>query len=144
MATKGYRLWIVRSLSPATAPRTAFAVLFWACSLLTPPPSPSWGAGDAAAGRRLYHARCRGCHGDEHAAPTLGPTLVGIIGRKAGSGETGVHSHEMIESDIIWNAASLRRFLAAPTKEVPGTLMLGGIDDPQELDDVVAYLESLR
>jgi cytochrome c len=50
----------------------------------------------------------------------------------------------MIESNIIWNAASLRRFLAAPTKEVPGTLMLGGIDDPQELDDVVAYLESLR
>jgi cytochrome c len=92
----------------------------------------------------LYHARCRGCHGDEHAAPTLGPTLIGIIGRKAGTGETGVHSYAMKESGITWNAASLRRFLGAPTKEVPGTLMLGGIDDPQELDDVVTHLESLR
>jgi len=144
MAIKGYRSWIVQSLSHATAPRAAFVVLFWACALLTPPPPPSWGAGDAAARRRLYYARCRSCHGDEHAAPTLGPTLVGIIGRKAGTGETGVHSHEMIESGIVWNSASLRRFLAAPTKEVPGTLMLGGIDDLQELDDVVAYLESLR
>jgi cytochrome c len=120
------------------------AVVSLVCALLTLPPAPSSAAGDAASGRRLYHMRCRGCHGDEHARPTLGPTLVGIIGRKAGTGETGVHSYELRESGITWNEASLRRFLAAPTKEVPGTLMLGGIDDPQELDDVVAYLESLR
>jgi cytochrome c len=135
---------MVQSLSLATVPRITFAVLSLACALLTPVPGPSWAAGDAAAGGRLYHARCRGCHGDEHAAPTLGPTLVGIIGRKAGTGETGVHSREMIESGIVWDVASLRRFLAAPTKEVPGTLMLGGVDNPQELDDVVAYLGSLR
>jgi len=134
----------LQSLSSTTTRRPAIAVLSLICALLTLPSAPSPAAGDAAAGKRLYHARCRGCHGDEHAAPTLGPTLVGIIGRKAGTDETGVHSYELRESGIVWNAASLRRFLAAPTKEVPGTLMLGGIDDPKELDDVLAYLESLR
>ena len=144
MANKGHRLRIVQCFSNAIALRTSFAILSLACALLMPPPAPSLAAGDPAAGKRVYQARCRGCHGDEHAAPTLGPTLVRIIGRKAGTGETGVHSYAMIASGIVWNGDSLRRFLAAPTKEVPGTLMLGGIDNPQELDDVVTYLESLR
>jgi len=101
-------------------------------------------AGDAAAGKRLYQTRCLGCHGGDGTAPTLGPSLVGIIGRKAGTGESGVHSRALVDSDITWNASSLRKFLATPTKQVPGTIMPTGVPNAQEIDDLVAYLQTLR
>ena len=76
--------------------------------------------------------------------PPLGPSLVGIIGRKAGTGESGVHSRAMTESGIRWDEALLRKFLAAPTKQVPGTIMPGAVQDAQEIDDLIAFLETLR
>jgi len=101
-------------------------------------------AGNAAAGKQVYDRRCLGCHGDGSSANTLGPSLVGIIGRKAGTGDRGVHSRGLIEFGITWDEASLRTFLAAPTKMVPGTNMNVGGLNPQELDDVIAYLRTLH
>jgi cytochrome c2 len=112
--------------------------------------TPTLAAGDAASGKRLYQTRCLGCHGGgmspepRGSAATLGPSLVGIIGRKAGTGESGVHSRVMTESGITWNEAWLRIFLAAPTKEMPGTIMPAGVLDAQAIDDIIAYLETLR
>ena len=107
-------------------------------------PVPVRAAGDAAAGRQVYVKRCLGCHGDLKATSTFGPNLTGIIGRKAGTGESGVHSRALIESGITWDEASLRKFLATPTREVPGTNMPVDVADPQQIDDVVAYLRTLR
>ena len=101
-------------------------------------------AGDPAAGRKVYAARCLGCHGDLKTASTFGPNLTGIVGRKAGTGESGVHSRALLESGITWNEASLRKFLAGPTKQVPGTNMPVDVPDPQQIEDVVAYLRTLR
>jgi cytochrome c2 len=101
-------------------------------------------AGDAAAGKQIYAMRCIGCHGDGKTAGTLGPSLTGIVGRKAATGESGVHSRALIESGITWDEASLRRFLAAPTKQVPGTNMSVDVPNPQQLDDLLAYLGTLR
>jgi cytochrome c len=103
--------------------------------------TPAFAAGDAASGKRLYETRCLGCHGDGGSAATLGPSLVGIIGRKAGTGESGVHSRALTESNIRWDETSLRWFLAAP---IAGTTMPAGVDDPQEIDDLIAYLKTLR
>lgn len=101
-------------------------------------------ASDAAAGKQIYYMRCLGCHGDEKTAGTIGPSLVGIVGRKAGTGESGVHSRALMESGITWDEASLRRFLAAPSKQVPGTIMPVDVPDPQQIDDLLAYLRTLR
>jgi cytochrome c len=107
-------------------------------------PVPVRAAGDAAAGKKVYAARCLGCHGDLKTASTFGPNLSGIVGRQAGTGESGVHSRALVESGITWDEASLRKFLAAPTKQVPGTNMPVDVPDPQQIDDVVAYLRTLR
>lgn len=101
-------------------------------------------AADAAAGKQIYDMRCLGCHGGGTTASTIGPNLTGIVGRKAAIGETGVHSRALIESGITWDEASLRTFLAAPTKAVAGTIMPVGVPDPQQIDDLVAYLRTLR
>jgi cytochrome c len=101
-------------------------------------------AGDAVEGKRLYDTRCLGCHGDDKTAGTIGPSLIGIIGRKAATGDSGVHSRPLMESGITWDAASLRKFLAAPSKDVPGTIMPVAVPSPQQIDDLIAYLRTLH
>jgi cytochrome c len=98
-----------------------------------------------AAGRQIFERRCRTCHGGTATADSsIGPSLVGIIGRKAATQPSGVHSRALIESGIVWDRASLRRFLAAPSSAVPGTFMPVSTTDPAELESLLDYLESLQ
>jgi cytochrome c2 len=96
-------------------------------------------------GRKVFERRCRTCHGGASAPDTaLGPSLAGIIGRKAGTRNSGVHSRAAVDSDTVWTRSSLRRYLSAPGREMPGTIMPVQVQDPKELDDLLNYLESLR
>jgi cytochrome c len=48
----------------------------------------------------------------------------------------------MERSKIVWNAATLDRFLENPLEAVPGTAMgYAGIKDKKERTDLIAYLE---
>lgn len=52
------------------------------------------------------------------------------------------YSEAMKRSGIVWSAATLDRFLAAPTQAVPGTSMgYAGIADAAERADLIAYLQ---
>jgi len=102
-------------------------------------------ADEAASGREVYELRCRTCHGGTARADTpIGPSLSGIVGTKAGSQASGVHSRALIDSGIVWNRDSLRRFLADPRRAIPGTIMPVGVADPAELESLLDYLETLR
>lgn len=99
----------------------------------------------AAVGQQVYERRCRTCHGGTAPADShIAPSLAGIIGTKAASQPSGVHSRALIESGVVWDRASLRRFLSAPTREIPGTYMPISVTDPAELESLLDYLESLR
>lgn len=100
--------------------------------------------GDAEAGKKIFQRRCTGCHSNVPGASALGPNLVGIIGRKAGSGNSGVHSRALSETDITWTESALRKYLSAPSAQVPGGNMPVVVVPPAELDDVVAYLKTLK
>ena len=105
--------------------------------------------GSAAAagqpGREIYERHCRTCHGGTAPPDSpLGPSLVGIIGKKAGTQDSGVHSRAVIDSGMVWTRDSLRRFLAEPSRAIPGTLMAASITNPTELESLLEYLESLR
>ncbi len=96
-------------------------------------------------GARIFEDRCKSCHvGAPPSTATLGPSLAGLFGKKAGSGKTGVHSRALAESGIVWNRSSLRSFLADPGRAVPGTIMPMRVEDPKELEDLLNYLETLR
>ena len=129
-----------RSHAPAAGRRAMVAFLL-SVAVNVATNSPALAAGDVASGKRLYDTRCLGCHGDGSSAATLGPSLVGIIGRKAGTGESGVHSRALTESKIRWDETSLRWFLAAP---IAGTTMAASVEDPQDIDNLIAYLKTLR
>ena len=96
-------------------------------------------------GRQLYDRHCRSCHGGTGPADSpIGPSLSGIVGRKAGTTASGIHSRAATDSGIVWDRESLRRFVSAPQREIPGSLMPVPVVDPAELEHLLDYLESLR
>ena len=97
------------------------------------------GTAAAESGREIYERQCRGCHTDS----LLGGSLHGIVGTRAGTRSSGVHSRVIVESGIVWNSDSLRRFLSDPRREVPGTIMPVGVSDAEKLERLLDYLESL-
>ena len=102
-------------------------------------------ADQAASGHEVYELRCRTCHGGTARADSpLGPSLTGIVGTKAGSQASGVHSRALIDSGILWDREWLRRYLADPRRAIPGTIMPVGVSDPAELESLLDYLDTLR
>ena len=99
-------------------------------------------AADAPAapdGEQLY-TRCMACHA--LAYDRVGPRHCGLFGRRAGSLPGFAYTPAMRSSGIVWNAATLDRFLAAPMKVVPGTSMTyDGIADAAERAALIAWLE---
>lgn len=95
-------------------------------------------AGDPEAGAKVY-TRCEACH--TFAYDRTGPRHCGLLGRKAGSVAGFDYSEAMKRSGIVWNAATLDRFLADPLGTVPGTTMgYAGIADAHERADLIAWL----
>ena len=95
-------------------------------------------AGDPAAGEAVY-SRCQGCHALEY--NRTGPKHCGLLGRRAGSVPGFEYSPAMKQSGIVWNAKTLDRFLANPTKAVPGTTMTyAGVPDAKDRANLIAYL----
>jgi len=99
-------------------------------------------AQDAAKGADVYQDRCGSCHVLNGIGQ--GPSLVGVVGRKAGSLPGFNYSDAIKASGLTWTAANLDRFLTGPTKLVPGTAMRAVVADPTERREVIAYLASLK
>jgi cytochrome c len=101
-------------------------------------------AADATRGKAVFQ-RCAPCHGAEGAGSENGPSLVGVIGRKAGTVEGFRYSPPMKRSGLTWDEATLTAFVADPQAVVKGTRMpFDGLKDPVDAADVVAYLATLR
>ena len=99
----------------------------------------------AQAGRKVFEQRCRNCHGGTAPADLpIGPSLAGIVGSRAGTGASGIHSRAVMDSGIVWDRATLRRFLSNPEREIPGTLMAASVRDRAELESLLDYLETLH
>jgi cytochrome c2 len=107
-------------------------------------PSPG-AAGDAGRGERAFQ-RCFACHSVDpgETASLQGPSLVGVVGRRAASVPGFEYSAAMREkaaAGLVWDAASLDRYLADPESVVPGTRMsIPPVRDEQERADLIAYL----
>jgi cytochrome c len=98
-------------------------------------------AGDSSRGEQVF-GRCATCHSLAAGENGIGPSLHGIVGRKAGTAPGYNFSKAMTASAIVWDAATLKKFLADPEATVPGTKMhAGAIADPQAVDDLIAYLK---
>lgn len=105
---------------------------------------PSFSADDVAQGRNLFVQRCALCHSTEPGVRMSGPSLAGIVGRKAASQEGFPYSQALRNAGIVWTPEALDAWLENPLKDVPGTHMsFGGIPDAAERAALIAYLKSL-
>ena len=103
--------------------------------------------GNADNGRALFMANaCPACHGvTKEDNSMVGPSLFGVVGRKAGTAPSLLGASENLkEYGVIWSAETLDEFLADPNAKVPGTPMAGVLADPQQRADVIAYLSTLK
>lgn len=100
-------------------------------------------AQDAAAGEKVFFAKCKVCHMPPDAAKNLvGPSLAGVVGRKAGTVEGYHYSDANKNSGLTWDEAELKKYLKDPKAVVPGTKMVfPGLQSEQDIDNVIAYLK---
>jgi cytochrome c len=122
--------------------------LFALAALLAAPAAYAGGdEGDAARGEEVFMASgCPACHGvTKEDKAKVGPNLVGVVGRKAGTTKSLLApSENMKKYGVTWSAEILDEFLANPSAKVPGTAMTGILTDPQQRADVIAYLSTLK
>ena len=99
-------------------------------------------AADAGHGKSLFTA-CAACHTEK--ADALGPSLKGVVGRKAASLQNFRYSPAMTRSGLTWTEANLKDYLTNPQGKVKGNRMpFSGYPNAGDADDVVAYLVTLK
>ena len=91
-------------------------------------------------GAALYQARCGGCH--SIATNRTGPAHKGVFGRAAGKAPGYNYSPALRKSTIVWNDATLDKWLQGPQKLVPGTRMFLTVPNPADRAAIIAYLKS--
>jgi cytochrome c len=112
----------------------------WADGSTVPPPGAP-PLGDATRGATVYQV-CMGCHSlDED---DVGPHHRGVVGRVAGSLPGFGYSPALKDSHVVWDPASLDRWLTNPQEMVPGTRMFFAMPNARDRADVIAYLIEQR
>jgi cytochrome c len=101
-------------------------------------------AQDATKGERVFK-RCAACHNVDSDKNKIGPHLVGIVDRKAGSIDGFKYSSSLMkkaEEGLVWTKENLDAYLESPKKFIPrGKMAFAGLRKPDERADVIAYLE---
>lgn len=99
--------------------------------------------GDAAAGAKVFK-KCQACHSIVAAdGNKIGPNLHGVIGRKAGAQEGFNYSDAMKASGIVWDEASIEKYLRDPKGFVPKNKMaFVGLKKDSDLANVLAFIKA--
>lgn len=103
--------------------------------------SAAEGDREFAQGERLFERQCRGCHSLAPGVHRAGPSLHGLIGRRAGSVAGYDYSPILEAADHTWNATTLDRFLTDPDAFLPGTRMVFWGLDARSRQHVIRFLE---
>jgi cytochrome c len=127
----------------ATTPRT-HAIAAWLAALGALAAAGAALAQPASAPPASF-AVCTACHETTaNARPSLGPTLFGVGGRKAGSVPDYDYSPAMKASATVWSADTLAAFVLDPTKAMPGNKMDYDGADAAAAKAIADYLMTLK
>ncbi|TPM25103.1 cytochrome c family protein [Mesorhizobium sp. B2-3-5] len=103
--------------------------------------------GDPVLGKHVFN-RCIACHEAASDRDKVGPHLMGVVGRTAGTAESFLgHYSEAMKSagaaGLVWDEANLAEYLKAPRLKVPGNRMaFGGLGSDDDIANIIAYLKA--
>lgn len=91
-------------------------------------------------------APCKVCHKAEAGVNLIGPSLWGVVGRKAGTAEGfAKYSDALKASGIVWGPDTLAKYLADPKATVPGNKMaFAGVKKPEDIKTIIDFLSTLK
>ena len=101
---------------------------------------PDTVAAVAATGAQLYGVYCSGCHSLKAEEHGIGPHLVGVLGRRAGTVSGYPFSDALRSLDEVWTQPALERFLANPKQFAPGTSKSSLNITPAEASAIVDFI----
>lgn len=95
----------------------------------------------AVNGATLFSRQCGTCHVvTEDGGPRQGPNLHGVFGRRAGTVPGFAYSGGYEKSGIVWDEASLDKYLTNPQAMIPGSIMAYRQNDPAVRQTIIAWL----
>lgn len=123
-----------------------YRIAWFLCLLVILPGSPAWAGGDPRKGADVFAEECGDCHSSVAGKNKKGPSLNGIVGRKAASlADFSGYSEAMKQSGITWTVDKIDSYVAQPKKVVAGGKMkYDGLAESGSRADVIAYLMSLK
>ena len=102
---------------------------------------PALAGGDVEKGKKVFN-KCKSCHVADQEKNKIGPYLVGIFGRSAGTLEGFKYSDAMKGSGIVWSPETLTEYLRKPKDFIPGNKMtFVGLKKEEQITDLLAYLQ---
>jgi cytochrome c len=122
--------------------RTLFATAAFIAATASLATLQKTAAQDIEKGQRSFN-KCLPCHAVGPSAETkVGPELNGLDGRHAGMVASFNYSEANKNSGIVWDEATFKDYIRSPQAKIPGTKMaFAGITNPQEIEDLWAYLK---
>ncbi len=114
--------------------------------LIGMPAHSAFAAGHTDAGGKVFDSECSDCHSVKAGKNKKGPSLSGIVGRRAGTITGYKYSDPLLHSAIIWTPDKIQTYLAAPKKMVPGGKMKYDSSElsAQNIADLLAFLGTVH
>ena len=105
------------------------------------------GAGQAIAQEKdpqvVFNTNCRQCHTMKKDDNRLGPSLFGVVGKKAGTATNFAYSPSLKNSGVTWDEATLDKWIENPEAVISGNTMkpYTGITDAKVRSTIIAFLK---
>lgn len=108
--------------------------------------SSAFADGDADKGKKVFK-KCKACHSTDAGKNKMGPSLAGIIGRKAGTAD-GYKKYKALKgANFSWDEATIGEFVQNQKKFLKSKGLKTKIAmrvkiKAKDVDDLLAYLKS--
>ncbi len=100
---------------------------------------------DVKAGEAVFKRSCAVCHSAEAGKNKVGPSLAGVVGRKAGAIDGFKYSDAMKNAGVTWSNDTLDKYLADPKTFMPGNRMVyPGLRKEADRKAVIDYLDTVK
>jgi len=131
-----------------------FLIILFASLAMTVAAGSAYADGDAKRGEKQF-GRCKACHSTDAGKNKIGPSLHGVVGRKAGTAEKYKYSKSLAEAGskgLVWTEHNLKEYLENPTNFLKKYLKTKSVSNKMKnnfkneklRENIIAYLKTVK